>query len=104
MRRILQSLLVPLVAMVALWLPAVAAADELPADRVQLATEAVEGEQPGVPPGGPNDAANVNRPEEYEPNFLWGAAVGLAVLGVAGVAAVGALYYFMVHRPRTTGA
>lgn len=102
MRRFLETLLLPLVAVAAIWLPSVAAADELPADRVQVATEGVGSEEPGLAPAGPNEADNPNRPEDYDPNFLWGAAVGLVVLGVIGIAALGGLYYLMVQRPRAS--
>lgn len=103
MRRLLHTLLLPLVVGMALLMPiSVAVADEradVAADTVQLATEA-EGEVGGLEPGGPNDEGNANRPEDYEPNFLWGAAVGLAVLTVGSLGVLGGLYYMMVVRRR----
>lgn len=102
MRRVLHTLLLPALVGLALVLPmSAAAADDLPADRVLLATEA-EGEEPaGLEPGGPNEPDNPNRPEDYEPNFLWGAAVGLAVLTVGGLGILGGLYWLMVVRRDT---
>lgn len=102
MRRLLHTLLLPLVVGMALLLPIQAASadghhDVLPADTVRLATEA-EGDVGGLEPGGANDENNANRPEAYEPNFLWGAAVGLAVLTVGGLGVLGGLYYLMVVR------
>lgn len=39
-------------------------------------------------------------PTDYEANFLWGAAVGLLVITLAIVGAVGAAYWYLVVRPR----
>lgn len=107
MRRLFHNLLSALLVVVALSLPVAAAsaapADDLPADRVQLATEA-EGEEPaGLEPGGANDPDNANAPEEYEPNFLWGAAVGLVVLTVGGLGILAGLYWLMVGRREPAG-
>ena len=101
MRRLLHSLLLALFVGLAVLVPAgVSAADDLPADRVQLATEATGEEPIGLEPGGANDPENANAPENYEPNFLWGAAVGLTVMVVGGVGLLGGLYWLMVVRRR----
>lgn len=100
MRRLLHTLLLPLVLGGALLLPAqvaVADAGDVPAGVVRLATEA-EGDVGGLEPGGANSTENANRPEDYEPNFLWAAAVGLSVLTVGGLVALAALYRLMVVR------
>lgn len=101
MRRLLHTLLLPLVLGGALLLPAqVAVADvgatNLPADVVRLATEA-EGDV-GLEPGGANSTENANRPEDYEPDFLWAAAIGLSVLTVGGLGVLAMLYRMMVVR------
>ncbi len=104
MRRILHTLLLPIVLGMALLLPVQAAsAQALPADTVRLATEAGE-DIGGLEPGGANDQGNANRPEDYEPNFLWGAAVGLAVLTVGGLGVLGLLYWLMVGRRKEPSA
>lgn len=100
MRRLLHTLLLPMLVGLALLAPVsvAVAADDLPADTVQLATEATDEEPAGLEPGGANDPDNANAPEDYEPNFLWGAAVGLAVLAVGGLGVLGGLYWLMVRR------
>lgn len=101
MRRLLSTLLLPLVMGVVLLAPAQVASADLGQDRspavVRLATEA-EGEIGGLEPGGANATDNANRPEDYEPNFLWAAAVGLTVLTVAGLGLLAGLYRLMVRR------
>lgn len=101
MRRLLHTLPLSLVLGGALLLPAqVAVADvaaDLPVGVVRLATEA-EGDVGGLEPGGANSTENANRPEDYEPNFLWAAAVGLSVLTVGGLGVLAALYRMMVVR------
>lgn len=75
------------------------------ADTVVLAVEqapeepGAEPTQPGLEPGGPDDTENPAAPVEYESNFLWGAAIGLLVLVVLGLGAVGGLYWLLVVRP-----
>lgn len=102
MRRLIHVLLLPLVLGAALLLPAQAAsADVARSDDpgvVRLATEGEGGEVGGLEPGGANDTENANRPEEYEPNFLWAAAVGLSVLTVGGLVVLALLYRLMVGR------
>lgn len=101
MRRVLNILLLSVVAAV-IALPAqVAAAEELPADRLVVATQAELPEDfPGVAPGDPNAEDNAFAPDDYEPNFLWGAAVGLTALVVLGVGGLGLLYWGLVVRPK----
>jgi hypothetical protein len=101
MRRLCHALLLPLLVGAVLLLPAQAASaasTSAAADVVQLAAEGEGGEVEGLEPGGANDSENANRPEEYEPNFLWGAAVGLAVLTVGGLGILALLYRLMVGR------
>lgn len=71
-----------------------------PADVLLLATEGGEGEAPGPEPSGPNATGNPSAPENYEPNFLWGAALGLLGLAVLGILGLGGLYLLLVVAPR----
>jgi len=87
-------------------LSGVAAADLSTADRIVLATEAdPDAPPPGLDPkpaGAVDDAGNDLNPfdpEHAEPNFLWGASVGLGVLMAGGFAFLGLLYWLMVLRP-----
>lgn len=102
MRRKLSTLLMSLVLGVAVLLPVQIALAEVAAATdstglVRLATEA-EGEIGGLEPGGANSTENANRPDDYEPDFLWAAAVGLSVLTVVGIGILAALYRLMVGR------
>lgn len=66
---------------------------------VTLAAE--EGGEIEAPePKGPNEEGNEFAPVEYEPNFLWGAAIGLFALTAIAFLAVGGLYWLLVKRPR----
>lgn len=64
-----------------------------------LAVEEAE-EPPGPEPSGPNASGNPAAPQDYEANFLWGAATGLLALSVLGLLGLGGLYYALVIRPR----
>lgn len=66
------------------------------APRIRLVTEA---EPPGPEPADPNASGNPAAPRNYDANFLWGAAVGLLVLTVLGIAGLAGLYYLLVVRP-----
>ncbi len=105
MRRRLLGLL-PAVLLVAVLLPAAAAVASPAASTIFLATEAVgEGEgAPGLQPSEADAEGNPAAPENYESNFLWGAAVGLLVLIVLGAVALGAMYLLLVVRPRREAA
>lgn len=106
MRRVLKMMMLSMVAAVMVVLPVqIAAAQELPADRAVVATQAELPEDfPGVAPGDPNATENAFRPTEYEPNFLWGAAVGVTALVVGSLGLIGLLYWGMVVRPRQQNA
>lgn len=65
-----------------------------------LATEGGEAELPGPSPEGPDATGNPAAPEPYEPNFLWGATIGLLGLTVLGLLGLGALYFLLVVLPR----
>ena len=106
MRRLVLGLLLPALMTAALLLPATAAAADAPADSgiVLLAAEGGGGELPGRQAPDPNDPENPNPPEEYEQNFLWGAAVGLTAGVVGLVLLLGGLYYLLVQRPRNKAA
>ena len=67
------------------------------------AEEGGEGEEaePLGPDPMPADASpNPAAPDDYQANFLWGAAVGLLVLTLFAVLGVAGLYYLLVVRPR----
>ncbi len=66
------------------------------APRIRLVTEA---EPPGPEPADPNASGNPAAPRNYDANFLWGAAAGLLVRTVLGVAGLAGLYYLLVVRP-----
>jgi hypothetical protein len=101
MRRVLNLLLLSVVAVLFVLPAQVAAAQDLPADRFVVATQAELPEDfPGTTPGDPNAEDNAFAPEDYEANFLWGAAVGLTVLVILGVGGVGLLYWGLVVRPK----
>lgn len=68
-------------------------------DVVVLATESHGEDLPGLEPKTAADEDNQFRPDDYEANFLWGAAVGLGVLVAGGVAGLAGLYWLMVVRP-----
>jgi hypothetical protein len=107
MRRRLAGLLVLAAALTAFVLPASAAiAAPQQATTLLLATEAVgEGEPlPGPEPAGADDEDNAAAPDDYEANFLWGAAVGLLGLMLLGAVALGGLYYLLVARPKQQAA
>lgn len=100
MRRLL-ILLLPAVALVMVVSAPAVSADTLPPDREVVATEAQLPEDfPGTQPGSADASENAFAPPDYEPNFLWGAAVGLSVLAVVGVGMVALLYWALVVRPR----
>lgn len=65
-----------------------------------LATEGGEAELPGPSPEGPDATDNPAAPQPYEPNFLWGATIGLLGLTVLGFLGLGALYLLLVVVPR----
>ncbi len=97
MRRLPSVVLATLLA-VFLLVPAAAASaapEAPPAAVVVLA--AAEGEGPVGPEPNPD---TTHAPTEYEPPFLINAAVGLTVLLVLGVLALGALYWLLVQRPK----
>lgn len=58
-----------------------------------------QGPLPGPEPREANSTDNEFRPDDYEQNFLWGAAVGLGALTLAGAGGLGALYWLLVQRP-----
>lgn len=111
MHRKVASLAVVLAAALLLAAPAALAAD--PADLV-LAVEggasepaggASEGEvgaeEPlGLEPAPPDASGNPAAPEEYEANFLWGAAVGLMAIVTLTALVVGGLYWLLVKLPK----
>ena len=71
------------------------------AEVVVLAVEGGEEAEPVGPDPMPPDATdNPAAPGDYEPNFLWGAAVGLFVLTIFAVLGVAGLYYLLVVRAR----
>lgn len=81
--------------------PDTTATVSVPDDAVVLAVEGAEQEEaPGPDPSPPDASGNPAAPDDYEANFLWGAAVGLLVLTVVAVVGVGVLYYLLVVRPR----
>lgn len=101
MRRPFHALLLALLAGAMLLLPAQVASADAGTDDVGVVRLATEGDVEdigGLEPGGANDSENANRPEEYEPNFLWAAAVGLSVLTVGGLGVLALLYRLMVGR------
>jgi len=106
MRRVQKMLMLSMAALVLVVLPGqLAAADELPADRSIVATQAELPEDfAGATPGDANATENAFRPPDYEPNFLWGAAVGLTAIVVLSLGLVGLLYWAMVVRPKQQGA
>ncbi len=106
MRRLQKMLMLSLAAVALVVLPVqLAAADELPADRSVVATQAELPEDfVGATPGDANASENEYRPPDYEPNFLWGAAVGLTAIVVVSLGLVGLLYWAMVVRPKQHGA
>lgn len=106
MRRVLNKMMLSMVAAVMVVLPVqLAAAQELPADRAVVATQAELPEDfSGVAPGDANATENAFRPVDHEPNFLWGAAVGLTALVVGSLGLLGLLYWAMVVRPKQQGA
>lgn len=70
------------------------------ADHVVLAAEGGHGgELPGPDPAEADDEANEFAPDDYEANFLWGAAVGFGALVAGGLLTMGGLYWLMVLRP-----
>lgn len=100
MRRRLSA---PLLAMVvaALCLLPTAAIAVPSASPVVLAAETGEGEAPpGPEPAPADDTENPAAPQDYEANFLWGAAVGLLALMLLGALALAGLYWLQVVRPR----
>lgn len=64
-----------------------------------LAAEGHGGDLPGPDPATADDEDNEFAPAEYEPNFLWGAAVGFGAIVAGGVLTLGGLYWLMVVRP-----
>lgn len=104
MRRLLSVVIATLVAVLLLAPATVAFADAGPAAEVAvLAAEGGGEEGPqGPSPMGPHDTENSNAPAEYEPPFLINAAVGLAALMILLVLGLGALYWLLVQRHRTT--
>lgn len=101
MRRLLVLLALPVVALAVLVPAGIASADLGLSDSIVVGTQAGLPEDfAGTTPGDANATENAFRPEEYEPNFLWGAAWGLSVLTVAGVGLLGGLYWLTVLRPR----
>ena len=107
MRRRLSAPLMTVALAVALLLPAGAAAAAgapavvLAAEAgTEGATEGAEEHAPGLEPAPADDTENPAAPDDYEANFLWGAAVGLLALMLLGALAVGGLYWLLVVRPR----
>lgn len=100
MRRLPNLMLLPAVALVVVLSGSAAVAGPAVAAPAVVATQAHLPEDfAGATPGDPNATENAFAPEQYEPNFLWGASVGLSVLTVAGVGLLGLLYWAMVVRP-----
>ena len=98
MRRRPARLLSAALLLVGLLLPGTAALAATAGD-VVLAAAAGEGDEPqGLDPVPLEE--DEFAPTDYEANFLWGAAVGLLVITLAIVGAVGAAYWYLVVRPR----
>lgn len=106
MRRRSVGLLLSVATALLFVLPAtVATAAPAPSAIVLAAETGGEGGQaPGPEPAGPDDTENPAAPEDYEANFLWGAAVGLLALTILGAVALGGLYYLLVVRPKKADA
>lgn len=103
-RRLLAPLLSAVVA-IAVLAPATAVAAPVPPAAVLAAEGGAEGEgAPGLEPAPADDTENPAAPEDYEANFLWGAAVGLLALMILGALALGGLYWLMVVRPKRSDA
>lgn len=106
MRRLLGLALTGLLSAALLILPLAGAGLADTGSALVLAAEEGGGGEGEAPPGpepmDPNEDPTKNpaAPVDYEANFLWGAAVGLLVLTLFAVAAVGGLYYLLVVRPR----
>lgn len=112
MHRRVASLVVALVS--ALLLATVPAAVGLVTPDLVLAAEGGASEPPGgasegdvgaeeplgLEPAPATASGNPAAVEEYEPNFLWGAAVGLMALVGLTALAVGGLYLLLVLLPR----
>ncbi len=81
--------------------PSLAAADEVVAtdEVIVLAAEGHSGPLPGPDPLPADDENNQFAPEDYEANFLWGAAVGFGAIVFLSLLALGALWWLMVVRP-----
>ncbi len=100
MRRLLPVVPAMLLA-VLLLVPATATA--APASQPEVTVLAAEGGEEGPvgpEPRGANDPDNTFAPDDYEPNFLINAAVGLTVLLILLAVGLGGLYWLLVHRPR----
>lgn len=102
MRRRLAGLLLSALLTLAVVLPAAPALAD--AGGLVLAAEATDGpaEPLGPEPREPNNTENPVAPAEYEPNFLWGAAIGLLAIALGTALLIGGLYYLLVLRPRQT--
>lgn len=106
MRRRLSAPLMTAALAVALLLPAGSAAADGPVvvlaaeAGTEGATEGAEEQAPGLEPAPADDTENPAAPDDYEANFLWGAAVGLLALMLLGALAVGGLYWLLVVRPK----
>lgn len=104
MRRLLGLLLPALLLVGLLAAPAVAHA-EAPATTV-LAAAAGDpaGPDPAPRDAEENPARTLGGYEDREVQFTWGGAWILLVAGAFGVAAMGGLYYLLVHRPAREAA
>lgn len=105
MRRRLLAPLLSLVVALTLVAPGAALAAPTSSPVVLAAESGGEGEQGPGPEPMPADATeNPAAPDDYEANFLWGAAVGLLALMILGAVAVGGLYWLLVVRPKQQDA
>lgn len=105
MRRRLFAPVLSAVVAVLLVVPVTASAADL-ASTVVLAAEG-GGEHEGAPgpePRPADDTENPAAPQDYEANFLWGAAVGLLALTLLGALALAGLYWLLVVRPKRSDA
>ena len=98
MRRRPARLLSAALLLVGLLLPGTAAlAAPATAGEVVLAAAAGDEEPQGLDPVPLEE--DEFAPADYEANFLWGAAVGLLVIVLGIVGAIGAAYWYLVVRP-----
>lgn len=104
MRRLLPVVLATLLAALLLVPATGAGADTAPRTAsTVLAAEGGGEEGPvGPEPRPPDDPDNSFAPSDYEPPFLINAAVGLTVLLVLLALGLGAMYWLLVQRPKTS--